>query len=174
MISSQPLLVPIQPEESNFQQFIDLYKSAFPKVERRSEEKLISMFENPRFYPNIILLENQFIGLFNYWNFDSFYYLEHFALEKSHRNQGFGKKVLHGFLKEKAVVLECELPLNETSEKRLQFYSELGFLSFPYKYIQPPYFHEHQLIELLLLTNNFKTDESTFNQLRTTIAEHVY
>ncbi len=154
--------------------YYNLYEFAFPEVERRSEDSLIKTLNNPIFHPNIILEDNHFVGLFNYWEFNTFFYLEHFAISPEKRNLGIGKVVLKQFQKDKTLVLECELPLDDSSKRRIQFYSKLGFNAFPFTYMQPPYSNDKEPIELLLLINNSNLNKSSFLEISSTIAQSVY
>lgn len=174
MINNQFSLAPLTPHDTVWIDFYKLYQSAFPEAERRSEAALIDMFNNPLFHPNIILENLQFVGLFNYWEFDTFLYIEHFAIAPKKRYLGIGKTVLNQFQQNKTVVLECELPSDDPSKRRILFYSKLGFNTFPFIYTQPPYSNDKEPIELLLLINNSNLNKSSFLEISSTIAQNVY
>ena len=48
----------------------------------------------PGFCNNIILENGNSIGMISYWTMGDFYYIEHFAIDPSLRNGGYGKRVL--------------------------------------------------------------------------------
>ncbi len=154
--------------------FINLYKSAFPENERRTEIELSSIIGNKLFYPNVIINNDDFRGLFNYWKFDSFSYLEHFAIIDIYRGKGIGKQILNQFINDNIVVLECEPVSDEISQRRLEFYLKIGFNIFPFEYIQPPYSDCKSSMKLLLLTSLNCVSESSFNISREAIYKEVY
>ena len=90
-----------------------LMKQAFPSAEYRDLNELrLYTDTKPHFYNNIIMEENRPIGFFTYWDFDTFYYAEHFAVDPSLRNGGYGKQVL-ALLRDtlsRPIVLEVEMP----------------------------------------------------------------
>lgn len=174
MDNNQPKIHSITPADKTWSQFFDLYQSAFPEAERRTEMELISTRENSKISINSILINGEFAGLLIYWNFDSFFYVEHFALLFQHRNMGNGTKILSNFANDKTVVLECELPEDELSERRIGFYQKIGFRAFPFAYIQPPYSANKSSLPMLLLTNSLNLHENTFNYIRAKIATSVY
>lgn len=167
-------LIPILPSDAIWSEFYNLYQVSFPSDERRSEQDLISMFDSPIFHPCIISLQNQFIGLFNYWDFETFFYIEHFAIISKLRDNGIGKMVMNNFQVDKTVILECEIPADETSERRMNFYKNIDFQPFPFTYTQPPYSPENKSLEMLLLTNASQRDLTSFNRISSTIASSVY
>jgi ribosomal protein S18 acetylase RimI-like enzyme len=167
-------LRPIEPNDLLWKVYFTLYQNSFPEEERRTEEELLKTFANPLFCPHQIIVDQSFVGLFNYWKFPDFYYIEHFAIIPEIRGNGIGKKIIDEFMLNKTVVLECEPAIDELSLRRLNFYTNLGFLIFPFKYIQPPYSSKKPSIELLLLSNSKILSQDFFEQMSTKIANEVY
>ena len=69
------------------------------------------------------------VGFITYWDFDSFYYVEHFATNPALRNGGYGKRTLEylcNYLKH-PIVLEVERPVEEMAKRRISFYQRQGF-----------------------------------------------
>lgn len=136
----------------------NLYISAFPPQERRALELQRELTDkNPIFYNNIILSDNVPVGFISYWDFDEFYYIEHFAISPDHRNGGFGQKVL-SYLEEKSdrpFVLEVEKPTDDFSSRRINFYRRLGYKLWDNNYLQPPYNigDEYLPMHLMILGN---------------------
>jgi hypothetical protein len=174
MSNPLPEIQVVIPADDVWPEFFQLYQSAFPGAERRTEQELISMIANPMLSLNTIILDREFTGLFNYWNFDSFFYIEHFAIVVSKRNTGIGRQFLQHFAHDKTVVLECELPEDELSKRRILFYQNLGFRIYPFSYAQPPYSNNKPPVSMLLLTNSPDLSELTFRQISARIAEFVY
>jgi ribosomal protein S18 acetylase RimI-like enzyme len=174
MTTNQPIVNPITPTDEKWNNFIQLYESAFPEVERRTESALITMTGNRLMSLNTIDIDHLFAGLFNYWSLGHFFYIEHFAIVPYKRNMGIGTEVLQNFLKNKIVVLECELPTDDLSKRRILFYQSLGFHVFPFSYSQPPYSSDKPAVPMLLLTNFTDLSEHSFIEISSTIAQSVY
>lgn len=145
----------IQSSEDIFiQQMLQLYESAFPQEERRHKSALLKkIIEEPRFSCNAILSDDKsFLGLFNYWDFGRFCYVEHFAIEPNIRNNGIGNKVMSAFLNEHPIcILEAELPTEDLSKRRLSFYNRLNFNVIKTDYKQPSYHNDGKLYPMYLL-----------------------
>ncbi|EJX06235.1 acetyltransferase, GNAT family, partial [gut metagenome] len=86
----------IKTENVDLYQFMEnLITTAFPAEEYRALEQLKEYTDKvERFHNNVILGDEQPIGILTYWNFEDFYYIEHFATVPSMRNKGYGKKAL--------------------------------------------------------------------------------
>ena len=90
-----------------------LMTTSFPPEEYRSLAELRNYTDaKPHFYCNIILHDDNPIGLITYWDFGHFYYVEHFAIDPSQRNGGHGKNVLSHLCQQinKPIILEVEAP----------------------------------------------------------------
>ena len=73
-----------------------LMLSAFPIEERRdTDEQKYYTDHKENFYYNIITDKEKFIGIITYWDMQSFYYIEHFAIDKDLRGKGYGQQVLN-------------------------------------------------------------------------------
>lgn len=174
MVTNPPIVNPITPTDTKWNIFIQLYQSAFPEMERRTESALISMTGNPLMSLNTIDIDHLFAGLFNYWSLGHFFYIEHFAIVPEKRNMGIGNEVLRNFSKNKTVVLECELPTDDLSKRRILFYQSLGFHIYPFSYSQPPYSSDKPAVPMLLLTNSTDISEHSYKEISSTIAQNVY
>lgn len=106
----------------------ELYLSAFPKEERFLfwilEE--CSKEENSDLYA--ILDNDKFVGMCYIVNCDGAYYLMYLAVQDELRNKKYGSKILED-LKEKykTLFLSIDMPTDETSIKRKNFYLRNGF-----------------------------------------------
>jgi RimJ/RimL family protein N-acetyltransferase len=87
------------------------------------------------------LAKDKYIGFITGWEFDAFVYVEHFAIDETARNGGFGAVAMKQFIAQAThpVVLEVELPTDELSRRRIGFYERLGFIPDSHAYQQPPY-----------------------------------
>ena len=82
-------------DEVNYTFVEKLMHTAFPQEERRDTVQQREYSDNnPRFCNNIILENGNSIGMISYWTMGDFYYIEHFAIDPSLRNGGYGKRVL--------------------------------------------------------------------------------
>ena len=73
-----------------------LMTQSFPSEEYRELEELRKYTDTKtHFYNNIIFHNNTPVGLITYWDFGHFYYIEHFAIDPTQRNGGYGKSVLN-------------------------------------------------------------------------------
>ncbi len=155
-----------------------LMQTAFPLQERRNAD-LQRYFadRNPRFHNNLLLEDNAPIGLLNYWTFDSFLYIEHFAISDQIRNKGYGQQALEALKTtwKGLIVLEVEEPMDELTQRRIEFYQRQGFILQPYPYMQPPYRESDGWFPMKLMTygtESFTSD--TFESIKRTIYEEVY
>ena len=132
-----------------------LLTEAFPEEERRDNNKqseLINTRED--FHCNLLEEDGVAVGLMNYWALNGFVFLEHFAVDSSKRNGGFGQKALNT-LKEEVhfpIILEAEEPHDDLSKRRIGFYERQGFELLDIEYFQPPYRKEDGYLPLKLMT----------------------
>ena len=156
---------------------IDILTNSFPNDEYRDLKEL-KYYSNKKnnFTCNIIIKDENPIGIMHYWNFKDFIYIEHFAIEKKHRNKKMGTKVLQKFIQEakKNIVLEVEPPEDKMSKKRIEFYSRLGFNLHHKKYIQPPYKSNSISLDMKLMTYGDIDIDEKFNKIVNTLYLEVY
>lgn len=168
----------IKSTEIEYYSFVEkLYTSSFPKEERRSLELQREYTDhNPIFFNNIILSDQTPIGFISYWEFDTFYYIEHFAVAPNHRNGGYGQKVLE-YLHVKLnrpVVLEVEKPTDEFSTRRIQFYKRLGYTLWQNEYLQPPYNEGDGYLPMHLMIFGRLDSEKDFVPVKERLYKEVY
>ena len=73
----------------------ELLVESFPPEEYRQLEHLREYTDRiGNFHNNIIFDDDLPIGFITYWDFDRFYYVEHFATNPALRNGGYGKRTL--------------------------------------------------------------------------------
>ena len=118
-----------------------LLTSAFPEEEYRDLAEMREFTRNrQKFHNNMIYDGCTFIGLITYWDFGSFFYVEHFTTLHSMRNRGYGRAILET-MKEMLrlpIVLEVEFPTEEMAKRRIGFYKRQGFKLWEHEYMQPP------------------------------------
>jgi len=71
-----------------YKRFQELYKVSFPLFEQRSEQQQMQAFRNDK-YRLLAFTENEaFVGFISYWEFDTYLYVEHLAIDTEVRAQG--------------------------------------------------------------------------------------
>lgn len=171
-----PLGCEILQEEENTANHI--YETSFPEDERRDFSQMKHLSEEVPFVFNLIKDENeQVIGIISLWDFDTFAYIEHFAISEIVRGRGTGSEVLQ-LLKnkmQKPIIFEVELPETQQARRRIEFYRRHDFEILPYKYIQPPYDKTKQSLEMhIMASRNAQTDKATFDKMVQTLYTVVY
>jgi len=164
-------------DKDNYRFAENLLTTAFPKEERR-ELSLQRKYtdHNKQFNNNILLVDEDPIGFISYWDFDDFLYVEHFAIDETKRNGGYGKLVLN-VLKEKLqrpIVLEVELPKDEISKRRISFYQRQGFQLWEKEYQQPPYRKGDNYLPMYLMIQGELNNSIDFDQVKDTLYKEVY
>ena len=153
----------------------DLFESAFPEEERPPFDEMVRR-DSPLFHFLLVHNEDEPIGLLTYWDFEDFVYVEHFAIDEEMRDQGFGKAAFLNFLSQqhKQVLFEVELPHDEVSEHRIEFYSSMGLCQNPQDYIQPSYRDPQHLAIPMLIMSKYELDDDAFDEMRDTLYREVY
>ncbi len=154
-----------------------LLTDTFPVDEYRDlETQRKNTAEKTIFHNHILKEDGKPIGLLSYWDLGAFIYVEHFATDPAVRNGGYGKRVLN-LLREstdKSIVLEVELPTDEFSTRRINFYQRLGYNLWERTYIQPPYKAGCCEIPMYLMVNGDLTAPDDFDRVKEKIHSEVY
>lgn len=155
----------------------NLLVASFPESERRdlAHHRQISM-HNKAFSAHIIINDNQPAGLLNSWDFDDFIFIEHFAIDPTIRNKGIGQQTLKLFIENMnlPIVLEVELPENEISMRRIEFYKREGFQLWKHEYKQPPYRKGHDFLPMSLMSFGKLSEKNDFEKVKNTLYNQVY
>ena len=126
---------------------------------------------NPKHYT----LNTKPIGLLTTWTFDSFTYIEHFALSPEVRGRGYGSEALAMLIArtEQPLILEAEPPTDELTRRRIGFYERSGFTLYDYPYVQPAYTADSQPVPLCLM-GTLDTQDIMLDQVSRTLHREVY
>lgn len=152
-MSSMEFLNVEHTEQQRWIQVWKLYEESFPEQERRKEEDHLRACEDDRFFPLSVWDKNLLIGLMFYWEWDSYRYLEHFAINPELRGQGNGSQLLTNLQdSEHTIILEIDPLINELSVRRLQFYERAGYTITPFRFVHLPYRKDGKKEELLILS----------------------
>lgn len=141
--------------DPHWEALIETYRASFPIDEQRPIESIIALMGKKSQFTVSALTDEKdaFVGLLTSWKFDSFVYIEHFAICPTLRSSGYGTQTLKAFVESCTlpVVLEVEPPTDEMTRKRIQFYQRNGFTVYDYEYYQPPYTPDLQGVVLRLM-----------------------
>lgn len=154
----------------------DLFESAFPEEERPPFGRLKKR-DTKRFHFLVATSadDDEPIGILSYWDFPEFTYIEHFAIAEPLRDQGLGKAVFLNFISQltQQVILEVELPHDEASEHRIEFYASMGFGQNPQPYEQPSYHHDNTRVPMMIMSK-LPLDDEGFDEVRRQLHHDVY
>ena len=142
-----------------------LYEEAFPVYERRALKSQSKLLANPDYKFDVFVKDNMLIGFILWWNYKEFQYIDHFAVTKTKRNNGYGTKILKEFIKSnfKPTLLEVELPDSPINKKRIKFYERLGFKLNLHDYKVPSSIDDRK-IDLLVMSYPEAISKETLNR----------
>lgn len=113
------------------QKLIDLHNDIFPEYKRFYKTPLwINLIDNAKsMYFNAIEENDELVGFFIYWDLEDAYYIHFIAVRPEMRNRKIGQQVLDWVATNlhKPVFLESEIPYDEITTRRLNFYKRNGF-----------------------------------------------
>lgn len=146
--------------------FLQLYKASFPIFEQRTVTQQISALENSAYRLTAFNDDGRFVGFVAWWEFDSYLYVEHFAVDESLRGKGYGNAVLRELIDKvnKTVVLEIDPVVDRVSEARLRFYTKCGFVSNPYPHTHPAYRVEYEAHSLVVLSSGRELSAAQYDE----------
>lgn len=171
MLSIRHLLSPVNIPD----QVIQLYEQAFPVEERRNLPAQQTLLNSGAL--RLAQLENDdvFAGFVFYWQLTDFAFIEHFAVSPEQRGAGIGSAVMRLMEQEyPSIVLEVEPPHTIDAQRRIRFYEGLGFETYAFTYLQPPYQAGGQPLPMLLMQKGMPPEEHTFTRISTEIYLEVY
>lgn len=171
-------LRPIRTDDEQYAFVEHLFLTAFPEDERRDRNaQRYNTDQNPLFYCCLVEEENEPVGFFTFWDFDTFCYGEHFAIDPERRNGGYGQKTIRALLAKtnRPLVLEVELPKDEMSRRRIDFYERQGFTLWKETpYIQPSYRPGGNSLPMYLMATEGLNPEEDFEKVKQRIYREVY
>lgn len=155
-----------------------VYEGAFPPCERRDFSLLQPLMEQRQeFSFCVICQQRENIGILSSWQFETFAYIEHFAILKELRTKGFGSDSLRLFMRQttKPIIIEVEPAQTTQAKRRVAFYERLGFSLLNVQYKQPPYRKGEEFVPMNIMTDNPKYfSDNNFQKARATLYSQVY
>lgn len=170
-------LIEIKTDSALYNYAEQLMTTSFPQEERRDTEQQRWYTDYKTLFHYCIIMDNAIpLGLLTYWDFQTFIYIEHFAIDNKLRNLGYGKQALKAFTEQikLPIVLEVEEPTNETSKRRISFYEHQGFTLHELPYLQPPYRKDDTWFPLKLMTYGEIDMHGIYEEVKERIYREVY
>lgn len=162
-------------ENTLYPTFQELYAISFPVFEQRTEEQQEKAFRCPEYHLSAYTENGIFIGFISYWEFSTYIYIEHFAINQNLRGKGHGSLLLSYFIKEntKIVLLEIDPIIDDISAARLRFYQKCGFHLNKFAHIHPPYRENRKGHSLLVLTTEREITENEYGQFYDDLSNRI-
>lgn len=162
----------------DFDKMYALMKSSFPPDEYRPKAEQRTLFDDPRYCVYVMpdTKKNDIKAFIAVHNFNSFSYIEHFAVNPAYRCGGLGTQILHEIsaILPNPICLEAELPNSDIARRRIGFYERNGFFVNDYEYIQPPISKGKNPIPLIIMTSVNGLTHEQLNDIKETLYKFVY
>ena len=157
--------------ETDFPEIYRIMQASFSDDEYRPYDEQLAVFEEPEY--RIYYMPAGFLAV---WEFESFIYIEHFAVDPALRNSGTGSAMLQELVKQyqKPICLEVELPEDELTRRRIGFYERNGFVFNEYPYIQPPISKGKSPVPLRIMTYRSEITREEFQKMKEILYRRVY
>ena len=162
---------------ADFEKVYALMDESFPPDERRPYGEQKALLDDEAYRILVLPAPNGEVqGFFCLWEFDTFLFVEHFAVNPAFRNGGVGSKMLAALLETtaKPVCLEVELPETEMARRRIGFYQRNGFVLNPYPYVQPPISAGRNPLPLAIMSAPRAIDQKEFDEFHRLVYTRVY
>lgn len=162
---------------SEFERVFEIMSSSFPEIEYRTKEGQRELLQHPEYRLITEVDETgRLIAFLAVWEFQYFRFIEHLAVDRSVRGSGVGKRIMQKCMKEsdKPIILEVELPDDELTRRRIQFYERLGFHLNEYSYEQPPLRAAQRKLPLNIMSHPRLLTEEEFLACKALLYSKVY
>jgi ribosomal protein S18 acetylase RimI-like enzyme len=153
-----------------------IYQDSFPKEVKRSQENQIRVFKDKRYYFYGVFKNNKMIAILAFWRLKTGDFIEHFAVKKSFRRQGFGAEIVRQFINQncRKIIIEVEKSDIKKSRKLVRFYRQLGLKLNKHDYLMPPYKKGGRPMPLYVMTYPKVINNKEFIRARNEIYATVY
>ncbi|MUG45870.1 GNAT family N-acetyltransferase [Paenibacillus woosongensis] len=163
--------------DKQFEHIFALMKASFPTSERRSYTGQKELLADPHY--RLITKtnsDNQVIAFMAVWEFPSFRFIEHIAVDPNTRGSGIGGKIMASYIEEssKPILLEVEYPDTDMAQRRIGFYERLGFRLNPFDYVQPPLQEGETYLPLKIMSYPRILTEEEFIHRKEILYTNVY
>jgi ribosomal protein S18 acetylase RimI-like enzyme len=154
----------------------EIYEDSFPEDERRNLEEQRKLLNNPLYNFIPIHDEEKLIGFVAIWNLNEFIFIEHLAIKKELRGNGYGTKIIEDIKSKynKNIILEVEKPKTYEAKIRIEFYKRLGFYLNEYDYSQPSLGENKEPVPLFLMSFPENMNICEFKEIKEKLYTIVY
>ena len=166
----------IDSERNNwYAAFAGVYAESFPIFEQRTAEQQRAAFADAAYRLAAYIEKGGFVGFVAYWEFDTYIYIEHFAVAPALRGQGAGGRILDEFTAsgDKTVILEIDPIVDDVSASRLRFYMAHGFVENAFPHIHPPYRKGRSGHHLVVMSHGRTLSPSEYETFADNLAHRV-
>lgn len=162
--------------EDDFEVIWKIMEESFPVDELRTKDGQKALFAESKYQVYGCRLQEDIAAILAVWKFDTFAFLEHFAVDSALRNGGIGADMLQQLLAQfmTPVVLEVELPTQNLAQRRIGFYERNGFELNHYEYVQPALNPISKPIPLMIMSSHHKLGTGEFENIRDILYQYVY
>lgn len=167
----------MEPADAAFPELMEGYTEAFPLEERRDRKQLEELLvKEPAMYFNAVGCGGELAGLFVYWDFGTFYYLEHLAVFAAMRNKTIGRQVLDWADRHLQGIrlLEVEPEGTGMAARRIAYYRRNGYAVLDRTYRQPAYRPGGEEFPLWIMGNDATLAPDVLQRQIRTIKNKVY
>lgn len=156
-------------------EIMPIYLTSFPAYERREPEQLKKMLTIDMMKLRAYVEDGSVVGLLCYWDFKTFVYGEHIAIDKQKKGQGYGSTIMRELLAsiDTPLLIEVEHPKTEEAIRRIRFYERLGLTLLDFDYLQPSYDGVKPAVHMALMSNK-QWEQSALEQATQEVAHTVY
>lgn len=154
----------------------ELLTTIFPREEYRDlGEQRKNTAGKQAFHLMVVHYGTKPIGFVSYWHLGDFCYVEHLATHPDIRGNGLGRAIIEELKKLAAkIVLEVEEPIDETTNRRINFYRRAGFEISTHPYMQPPYRKGDGTLPMRLMFYGLPADKENFTKAQKVIYSNIY
>lgn len=153
-------------EDPLFESFKEIYSVSFPIYEQRTEIQQCEAFEAPEYHLDGYVESGILVGFISYWMFDTYIYVEHFAIHPDRRGGGFGGFILQNLIDktQRRIVLEIDPVIDSVSSARFHFYQRFDFSQNNYRHTHPAYRKDFLAHSLIVLSTQGRMTELEYQQ----------
>lgn len=162
----------------DFDSVFQIVEASFPEDEYRTYDEQKALLDDSAYEVYLLpdLDDHAIRAFIAVWEFDSFAFIEHFAVDPKYRNRGIGGEFLRETVRMlgRMVCLEVEPPDNEMASRRIGFYERNHFFLNRYPYTQPPISAGRNPVPLLIMTHGRYISEMEFSDIKGEVFARVY
>lgn len=162
--------------QKDFDRFYSIMERSFPKEEMRNYDGFKALCKNPYYKIISLFKDGEMIGFFTIWDFTTFRFGDHFAIDPEKRGAKIGSSLLKFVLEESSLplIIEVELPSNDIAQRRLNFYLRNGFIENSFEYLLPAMQKGCSPLPMIILSYPKAIDFNEFDEMRNIIYKEVY